>query len=641
MRQAKQAVTFVRSVLLLATAAACSDLPVGPPTPPTPASSESAPAFNASSRTARDVPAVRIDLPPAPRPWDRDPAALETAVSAVGGYAVVAFKEPGSARALATGNRGAVTAGTVRAGVELLERNGVEVLELLDAIGAARVRIPGQAAARLAAHPLVDFVEPRQYAELQAQTIPWGITMVGAPAFWTATGVTGAGAKIEIVDTGHQQNHVDLPAVPTANCAGTYGGCDDGGVWHGTHVLGIVAARNNTDGVVGVAPGITGANTYMYGACDSYSCATDQIAAGINAGIWNAHIINLSLGGTAYDAGMATAVANAWSAGIVIVAAAGNNISNTTFYPAAYTNVVGVSGVNSDKTFAASGTTGCSGYSNYGAHVDISAPFSAYSTIGINTYGTLCGTSMAAPHVTGVAALLKSQNPTWTNQQIVDSLYARAEDRGTVGKDVYFGHGIVRVTSPLPRANITGPTSITTAGTYTWYANASGGNGTYTYNWEYREGTGAWTAVGCGCASYSRTVSAGNPSFELRVTVTSNGLTGSDTHPVTVNIPTSPVPSVYITGPTYIYGGSSNTWTANPSGGNGTYTYQWQYSMSGSTWSNGATTKSYTRTVGLYATSLYLRVTVTSNGASATSATYYVEVEPSGSSCLMALPVCP
>jgi subtilisin family serine protease len=576
------------------------------------------------------VPAVKIDLPPAPRAWDRDPAALAQAVANGGGYAVVAFKEPGSARALATGPRGAVTAGTVRAGLELLERSGAEVVELLDAIGAARVRITPQAAAELAGHPLVDFVEPRQHGELLAQTTPWGITLVGAPSFWSATGVTGSGAKVEIIDTGHQQNHVDLPAVPTANCSGAYGGCDDGsGVsWHGTHVLGIVAARNNTDGVVGVAPGIANADVYMYGACDSSygSCPTDYVTAGINAGIWNVHVMNLSLS-QPYDAAQATAIAQAWSNGIVIVAAAGNNLSNTTIYPAAYTNVIGVSGVNSDKSFAASGTTGCSGYSNYGSHVDLAAPFSAYSTLGVNTYGTLCGTSMASPHVTGVAALLKSQNPSWTNQQIVDSLFARAEDLGTAGQDVYFGYGLVRPVRPVsaPTANITGTTSITSAGTYTWQANAAGGNSSYTYSWEYRvQGAGTWTAVGTG-SSYSRTVALTDPSFELRVTVTSAGLTGSDTHLVQVVSGTG-APTANITGPSTVLAAGTNTWYANAAGGNGTYTYQWQYRLQGaSTWTNVGTGSSYSRNVGQAASSFELKVTVTSGGLTG-SDTHLVEV---------------
>jgi serine protease len=530
MRRTKQAFTFTRSLLLLMVAAACSDMPVSPGSPA--AGGESAPSLSASARSPRDVPAVRIDLPASPRAWDRDPAALESAIVTGSGYAVVAFKEPGSARALATGHRGAVTAGTVRAGLELLQRNGAEVIELLDAIGAAQVRIAPARAVELARHPLVDFVEPRQYGHVEAQTTPWGITMVGAPTFWSTN--TGTGAKVEIIDTGHQQNHVDLPAVPSANCSGLYGGCNDASTasWHGTHVLGIVAARNNVDGVVGVAPGITGANTYMYGACDDYgSCPTDEVTAGINAGIWNVHVMNLSLR-QPYDAAQATAVSQAWSSGIVIVAAAGNNLSNTVLYPAAYTNVVGVSGVNSNKTFAASGTTGCSGYSNYGSHVDLAAPFSAYSTVGINTYGTLCGTSMATPHVTGVAALLRSANPTWTAQQTVDSLFARAEDLGAAGKDIYFGYGLVRVTRPVSSsvsASISGSDYLLAGETGYWTATASGGNGTYSYQWQYKTVIGTtWSNVGTNSPNYSR--GAGLRSFQLRVIVTSNG--ASTTSPV-------------------------------------------------------------------------------------------------------------
>ena len=600
---------FARSMLLLIAAAACSDLPSSSGAPA--AGGESAPSFSAAARAPRDVPEVRIDLPAQPRAWDSHPAALESAIATAGGYAVVAFKEPGSARALATGNRGAVTAGTVRAGLELLQRSGAEVIELLDAIGAARVRVTPAQAAQLARHALVDFVEPRQYGRVQAQDTPWGISMVGAPTYWPLN--TGAGARVLIIDTGHQQNHVDLPAVPTANCAGVYGGCDDASTasWHGTRVLGIVAARNNLDGVVGVAPGTTGANIYMYGACDEYAgCPTDAVTAGINAGIWNAQVMNLSLT-QPYDAAQATAISQAWSNGIIIVAAAGNFMSNTPVYPADYTNVIGVSGVNADKSFASSGTTGCSGYSNYGSHVDLSAPFSANSTIGTNTYGVLCGTSMAAPHVTGVAALVKSANPAWTNQQVVNHLYATAEDRGTAGRDDYFGHGIVRAVRP-PCANITGPTSISVAGTYTWQANADCGNGTYTFNWEYRaQGAATWTSVGTG-SSYSRAVSLSNPAFELRVTVTSSGLTVSDTHSVAI----VSLPDANITGTSSITTAGTYTWQANASGGNGTYTYNWEYRVGTSAWTSVGTASSYSRAVSPGNASFELRVTVTSNGSS-------------------------
>lgn len=626
MSHLKRAITSIRCALLLGVVAACADQPV---TPSASAGDASAPALSAGGRAPRDVPEVRIDLPPAPRAWDRDPAALARAVETGGGYAIVAFKEPGSARALATGRRGAVTAGTVRAGLQLLEREGAEVVELLENIGAARVRIAPGMAAEIAAHPLVDYVEPRQYGRIAAQTTPWGITMTGAPTVWPTN--TGSGSKVLIIDTGHQQNHADLPAVPSANCAGVYGGCDDGGVWHGTHVLGIVAARNNTAGVVGVAPGIANANVYMYGACDSASgyCVLDEVTAGINAGIWNVDVMNLSLSGP-YDAAQASAVAQAWNSGIVIVAAAGNNLSNTPVYPAAYANVIGVSGVRSDKSFASSSTACPGAYSNYGSHVDLSAPFEAYSTIGVNTYGTLCGTSMAAPHVTGAVALVRTQNPTWTNQQIVSHLFATAEDRGTVGRDDYYGHGIVKVAAssvpPVAVSITSGPSTITTAGSYTWTASASGGSGTYTYGWEYRVAGGTWSAAGTG-SSHTRGVAAGNASFELRVTATSGGQTATATRSVTVNITSTQLPTVVISGPTDMVPGQPGTWNAVVTNATGTVTYQWQYRTGTSTtWTNvGTGGSSYSRSAPLR--SFYLRVNITAGNGSATD-DHSVYVEP-------------
>jgi subtilisin family serine protease len=719
MVQVKKVLARAGSVLLLmAAAAACTD---DQPAATRGADDAREPTFNVRSRSPRDVPEVKIDLPAKPRPWDNNPAALATAIAEGEGFAVVAFKEAGNGRALATGRRGAVTAGTVRAGVELLQRSGAEILDLLDAIGGARVRISPQAAAEISGHPLVDFIEPRQYGQAQSQTLPVGITLVQANDFWTSSGgYAGAGAKIEIVDTGYQPGHPDLPTVPTANCSGVFGGCDDSSTanWHGTHVMGIITARNNSEGVVGAAPGLAAGDIYVYGACASTgSCPTDQVTAGINAGIWNVDIMNLSLV-QPFNLAQSTAVAQAWSSGILIVAAAGNNLTETVTYPAGYANVIGVSGVGPDKSFAS--TSACGNYSNQGSHVDLAAPFEAYSTMGTNTYGTQCGTSMAAAHVTGVAALLKSQNPSWTNQQIANALFARAEDLGPAGRDNQFGHGLVMPVKPTlpeviiggtssisaagthswtaypsggngayaytwhyrvrgtstwtpvgygqtysravggsdpsfdlrvmvtsggmsasdahlvdvvlpPSVSIGGTSAINSAGTHTWYANASGGNGSYGYSWEYRTAGGAWSYAGSG-SSYSRAVNAGDPHFELRVTVTSAGLTGAPaTHSVAVNL-TPPV-SVYIEGPGYVYGGQTNWWSAIASGGTGAYTYQWQVSYDGSSWSNVGTSSWYSRTDSNYGLSYYLRVTVTSGGLSATSDELYVYVQPSNNNC--------
>ena len=254
-----------------------------------------------------------------------------------------------------------------------------------------------------------------------------------------------------MIDVGHTQGHEDLPAVPSANCSGQYGGCDESySLGHGSHVLGIWTARNNAVGVVGVAPGVANADVYVYGACDNLGeCYSTSVAAGINAGIWTADVINLSLQ-MPYDAATANAVAQAWNNDIVLVASAGNNMGPTVVYPAGYANVVGVSGVRTDGSFASWSLCvlpgGGSASSNYGSHVDLAAPFWALSAVPSGYQDETdgwCGNSMATPHVSGAAVLLRSQHPTWTNQQVVERLFATAEDRGATGRDNYYGYGIV------------------------------------------------------------------------------------------------------------------------------------------------------------------------------------------------------
>ncbi|MGH7575551.1 MAG: S8 family serine peptidase [Longimicrobiales bacterium] len=284
---------------------------------------------------APNVPEVRIDLPVQPRAWDTDDQALVAAIAAGENIAVIAIKEPESQHTLDTGVRAAVSADAVEEGMALLEAQvGVEVFDVLENLGMVRVHMDPALAPILRQNPLVDFIEPRQYGEIAAQVTPWGIEMVRAPEAWTVT--TGGGAKLEIIDTGHDQGHEDLPLLPSGNCSGAYTGCSDGH-GHGTHVMGIATARDNTIGVVGVAPGISASDVYAYGACtDSGSCPTDEVTAGINAGIFTVDVINLSLS-QPYSAAQSSAVAQAWQDDIVLVAAAGNNDGGPLeIYPALY-----------------------------------------------------------------------------------------------------------------------------------------------------------------------------------------------------------------------------------------------------------------------------------------------------------------
>lgn len=531
---------------LLLAAAGCTDQPTRPDAdPPSEAPRTGIPA------QAIDVPAVRIDLPATPRAWDTSDVALLQALTEQDGHAVITFKEPGSRRALETGLREAVSASTITIATQMLRSLGVEVISEYRSFGGAAVRIDPTIAASLRQNSMVDFIEPRLWFEVQrtpvislstgmpealAQTTPWGISLVHAPEAWSAT--TGNGAKIEIIDTGHWQGHEDLPQVPSANCGGTYGGCTDGPIWHGTHVFGISAARNNSIGVVGVAPGVANADVYVWGACSSETglCPTTDIASGIDAGRFaGVHVINLSLGG-GYSSVIATAVAQAWNAGIVLVAAAGNSCGNCVIYPAGHDNVIGVSGVRPDKTFASSSP--CGNSSNWGSHVDLAAPFWALSTVGNNGYEDenqgWCGTSMSTPHVSGAAALLRAQNPSWSNQQIVDRLFATAEDLGTAGRDDNFGYGLLNVSAAVNPLSVTiqGPEVIETEGSYTWEAMHSGGVSPFSYQWKYC--VSGCTNVGTG-KTYSRYVAIGDPDFTLEVTVTSSdSQTKSDSHYVLV-----------------------------------------------------------------------------------------------------------
>ena len=197
-------------------------------------------------------------------------------------------------------------------------------------------------------------------------------------------------------------------------------------------------------------------DVYYWGACNNLpsgqggSCSELEIISALNWAVNSLGargVVNMSLGGSNYSSSFANAVAAAWQAGHVIVAAAGNNVSNQTFYPAAYSNVVGVSGLNEDLSFAAAGTTACSGgYSNFGNHVDISAPFDVITTEPFSSYSSspVCGTSFATPHVSGAAVLVRAANPTFDNVKTVEQLLWTAQDLGTPGFDTQFGNGVLR-----------------------------------------------------------------------------------------------------------------------------------------------------------------------------------------------------
>jgi serine protease len=247
--------------------------------------------------------------------------------------------------------------------------------------------------------------------------------------------------------------------------------------FHGTHVIGTIGAlTNNGTGIAGVAGGNNSGVQIMplrvLGARggDVYDIAQAvRYAAGLSndSGFQPspAHIINMSLGAAVDTATLRNAISDAYDAGVLIVASAGNEGSSTAFYPAAYSNVISVSAVGPGSELAP--------YSSYGGSIEICAPggdtgiditFDGYPDGVLSTlfdqngstytplYSFYQGTSMAAPHVSGVAALMLAANGSLTPAEVRSKLATSAIDLGQEEYDIYYGHGLVNAYAAVKAA---------------------------------------------------------------------------------------------------------------------------------------------------------------------------------------------
>ena len=273
----------------------------------------------------------------------------------------------------------------------------------------------------------------------------WGLAKIKAPTAWDVT--TGSSdVVIAVVDTGIDLEHPDF-SCPGKLASGknivSPGSTPDDDHGHGTHVAGIAAAcTNNVSGVAGVA---WGARLMPVKVLDSNGSGSyEWVANGITyAADQGADVINLSLGGLGGSSTLANAIQYAKDQGALVVAAAGNCGSgcwigggyydNPLMYPGAYPTTMAVAATNSTDDWAS--------FSEHHPYVDVAAPgVSIYSTL-LGGYGYQQGTSMAAPHVSGLAALVWSLSPGLTHDQVRDVIQSAAVDLGAPGKDDYFGHG--------------------------------------------------------------------------------------------------------------------------------------------------------------------------------------------------------
>ncbi|HOZ37448.1 MAG TPA: S8 family serine peptidase [Anaerolineaceae bacterium] len=423
------------------------------------------------------------------------------------------------------------------------------------------------------------------------QTVPNGIDMVQARDVWDVnrdgivdTGApTGATRTLCIIDSGYYQGHDDLPPATK----GGYSQVDadptkwsTDGFGHGSHVGGTIAAENNDLGVVGVTPGTVNLYIVKFFADDGNATYASNLVDALNrCQAAGANVVSMSLGGSKSSRTEKAAFANAYAAGVLSIAAAGNSGTSAYSYPASYDSVMSVAAIDSGKVvadfsqynsqveIAAPGVAVLStlpyletnratvdGVDYAGAHVEFSARGTAsgalvagglcdsvgawagkvvlcergdisfydkvinvqsgggaaaiiYNNVPGDFLGTLGegysssiigislsqeagqylvanklertatvlsqvaqpasgyeawdGTSMATPHVSAVAALVWSWDPTLTNVEIRNALTASAQDLGAAGRDNYYGYGLVQARAALEYLGYGGTTPVT------------------------------------------------------------------------------------------------------------------------------------------------------------------------------------
>lgn len=314
----------------------------------------------------------------------------------------------------------------------------------------------------------------------------WHYEMINLPSAWNQA--QGEGTIVAVIDTGVLQDHQDLEGqllpgydfVSDTETAADGDGIDpdphDPGdstgttrsSFHGTHVAGtIAAASNNVRGVSGIAweaqlmplrvLGAGGGTTYDVLQAVRYAAGLPNDSGSLPQ--QPADIINLSLSGGGFTSTAQNLYSQVSALGVIVVAAAGNESSGSFAYPASYEDVISVSAVNINRERA--------DYSNFGSRIDIAAPGGDSTTRDVNgdgiadmilstsgddssaptrnTYELLQGTSMAAPHVSGVLALMKSVYPDLDSTDLRSLLQQGliSDDLGSEGRDNLFGYGLI------------------------------------------------------------------------------------------------------------------------------------------------------------------------------------------------------
>jgi subtilisin len=289
----------------------------------------------------------------------------------------------------------------------------------------------------------VRYIEPDYVVTALGPTVPWNIQQINADKV-QADGINGTGVRVAVIDTGIDYTHPDLAGVYAGGynvLTGTGDPMDDNG--HGTHCSGILAATGSSGGIYSAAPGVR-----LYGVKVLAANGSGRISDVIQGIYWaknnSMQVTSMSLGTSGDSQALHDAVDEATAGGVLIVAAAGNSgvasgTGDTIGYPAKYDSVLAVAAVNKYHHRAP--------WSGTGSNLSVSAPgVNIRSTIPGAAYATCSGTSMATPHVAGVAALVYSAHPGWTNLQVRQQIESTATP---LGNSWFYGAGLVNATAAV------------------------------------------------------------------------------------------------------------------------------------------------------------------------------------------------
>lgn len=377
--------------------------------------------------------------------------ALPAAATAADKRVIIGFRQaPGTVEAAAVSSRGG------------------KINRKFKHLRAMTASLPEEEIAKLKNNPLVAYIQedvliqmidplPAEYLE------SWGVSRIGSAVAHDAS-ILGTGVKIAILDTGIDYSHPELSPVFQSGISfvqdenGVVSNpdpMDDSSSGHGTHVAGIIAAAMDGTGTVGVAPQ---AQIYAVKVLDGAGFGTiGWVLSGIDWAIeQQVNIINMSLALSADSPGLPAleeACQTAWDAGILLVAAAGNTGGGAVTFPAGYDTVIAVGATDSCDSKST--------FSAIGPEVELTAPGTAIpSTLPGGGYGPISGTSQAAPHVAGAAALVISAGMAdlnsngFINDEIRQKLRETAQDLGIAGQDTSFGYGLVDAAGAVGMENI-------------------------------------------------------------------------------------------------------------------------------------------------------------------------------------------